>query len=191
LDLDSLGRGWVRGNLVSWKSRKAQRKITGSFGGELQGAITTFDYGCFTRAQMQQLYGMKVGPVFVELGHERIDPPWYIPLVGWTDHKGVLDHTLKDGGGLVAEARLTGYVELLKQMVRTGVVRCFLHYNGLRNPADLLTKAHGYAGWLVWYLPGGWLRIEPGEHAAKAEKRRAAKAAKKEYEEHQSQPARL
>ena len=37
--------------------------------------------------QLQQLYGGKVSPVFVELGVERMDPKWLINLVAWTDHQ--------------------------------------------------------------------------------------------------------
>ena len=149
---------------------------------QTQGAIAVIDYGCHIRAMLQQLYGYPVGPVFVELGCERIDPPWVIDQVAWTDHKGVLEHTLKDGPGIPQEARLVGYTELLKQMCRSGVVKLFLHMNGLKNPSDVLTKRRGYTGWLVHYL-AGWLRLEPGEHAAKSERRRAAKAARKEFDE--------
>ena len=124
-----------------------------------------------------------MSPVFVELGVERMDPKWLINLVAWTDHKGLLEHALRDGPGLPAEARQSGYVELLKQMVREGgVTQLFLHTNGLKNPTDIMTKKHGYVGWLVHYL-AGWLRLEPGEHAAKAEQRRAAKQARKDREE--------
>ena len=76
------------------------------------------------------------------LGEARIGSPWILPLVSWTDHKGLLDHMLKDGPGLPDEARLTGYVELLKQMTRDGNhAQAFHHQDGLINSTDCLTKA--------------------------------------------------